>query len=422
MSNGALVIGGGGREHALAWKLAQSGKPVYVAPGNGGTAVEPLVTNIHIDTNQFEELAGFMIEQRLDFAIVGPEAPLAAGITDYFQRRQLPCFGPSQRAAQLESSKIFCKDFLSRHQIPTAGYRSFSAADEALAWVRTHALPVAIKADGLAAGKGVVIAADLAAAEAAINTIMVEKKLGSAGDKIIIEEALTGTELSYIAVVDGQTVVPLAITQDHKPRDAGDRGPNTGGMGAFSPVAAVSDALEQQILDTVIKPTVAGLAEEGISYRGFLYAGLMIDRNKNINVLEYNCRLGDPETQPLLMRLDSDLYELIHAAARGELSPRPLSWNPHTAIGVVLACGGYPGTYRKNDIIQLPEAAADDVKIFHAGTRRHNGQLLTSGGRVLCVCALAENITKAREKAYATCDAISWDGKFCRSDIGLKRG
>ncbi|WP_200242144.1 phosphoribosylamine--glycine ligase [Thiohalocapsa halophila] len=419
-----LVVGGGGREHALAWKLAQSPQAarVYVAPGNGGTATEPGVENLPIAATDVDRLAAFAAEAGIDLTVAGPEAPLVAGIVDTFTAAGLRCFGPTRDAARLEGSKAFAKDFMLRHGIPTAQYQSFSDLDAALAYLQEVGAPVVVKADGLAAGKGVILADDLATAEAAVRDMLAGGRFGAAGATVVIEEWLRGQEVSYIALVDGEHILPLASSQDHKARDDGGRGPNTGGMGAFSPSPLVTPALEQRILDEVMRPTVTGLAADGLRYVGFLYAGLMISEDGTPKVLEYNCRLGDPETQPLLMRLDSDLLELIDAALDGRLQSVSAHWRQDTALGVVLAAGGYPGPYDKGITLSGPlDRATADIKVFHAGTALSDGEILSNGGRVLCATALGADLRAAHERAYATLAEIEMPEGFYRRDIGLVR-
>jgi phosphoribosylamine--glycine ligase len=419
-----LIIGGGGREHALAWKAAQSPliDRVYVAPGNGGTAMEPRVENVKIAAGDIEALAAFADEYRIGLTIVGPEAPLVAGIVDVFQETGLRCFGPTRAAAQLEGSKVFAKDFLARHQIPTAAYRSFTAIEPALAYLEEVGAPVVVKADGLAAGKGVVVADDLATAQEAVRQMLSGERFGAAGRRVVIEEALQGEEASFIAMVDGTHSLAMATSQDHKARDEGDRGPNTGGMGAYSPAPVVTAEIHRRIMDEIMRPTVAGLAQEGMPYVGFLYAGLMIAPDGTARVLEYNCRFGDPETQPILLRLESDLVELCLRALDQRLDEAIVRWDPRPALGVVMAAGGYPETYAKGRPISGLEAAAAVAhsKTFHAGTRRDNGQLLTNGGRVLCVTALGDTVTQAKSQAYEAVGKIHWQDAYYRRDIGYR--
>jgi phosphoribosylamine--glycine ligase len=418
-----LIVGGGGREHALAWKVAgsPSTERVYVAPGNGGTANEPKVENLPIAADDVPSLVRFASEQSIDLTIVGPEVPLVAGIGDAFAAVGLRCFGPSQAAAQLEGSKAYTKDFLARQGIPTAAYRTFSEAGPALDYLRQVDAPIVVKADGLAAGKGVILAEERVTAERAVLDMLGAGRFGSAGSRVVIEEWLTGEEASFIVMVDGENILPLATSQDHKARDDGDRGPNTGGMGAYSPAPVVTPAVHQRVMREIIEPTVAGLAAEGIRYRGFLYAGLMIGPDGTPKVLEYNCRLGDPETQPLLMRLESDLVELCLAGVEGRLDQARASWDPRPALGVVMAAGGYPDRYEVgHPIAGLTAAQPPDVKVFHAGTRLANGAILTNGGRVLCVTALGESLAAAQSLAYQAAAGIHWEGAFYRTDIGYR--
>ncbi len=418
-----LIIGGGGREHALAWKAARSplAERVYVAPGNGGTAREPGVENVPIPADDIEALVRFAIHRSIGLTVVGPEAPLVAGVVDAFQAAGLPCFGPRRQAARLEGSKSFTKDFLARHGIPTAAYQTFTETEPALAYLREVGAPIVIKADGLAAGKGVILAEDVATAEAAIVGMLSEGRFGRAGTRVVIEEFLTGEEASFIVMVDGTHILPLATSQDHKARDDGDRGPNTGGMGAYSPAPVVTPEIHARVMREVIKPTVAGLASEGSPYTGFLYAGLMIDREGVPKVLEYNCRFGDPETQPILMRLRSDMVELCVAALEGRLDQVSTDWDPRAALGVVMAAGGYPDNYDQGFPIDGLDAIDDgDLKVFHAGTRLDGGSILTAGGRVLCVTALGDNVAAAQARAYRAVERISWKDGFCRRDIGYR--
>jgi phosphoribosylamine--glycine ligase len=420
-----MIVGNGGREHALAWKVAQSPRVgrVVVAPGNAGTAMEPGVDNIPIAATDIPALCAFARDQDIDITIVGPEAPLVAGIVDHFEAAGLRCFGPRRAAARLEGSKAFAKDFMARHGIPTGRYRAFTALDSALAYLREVGAPVVVKADGLAAGKGVVVAEDLATAEAAVTGMLAGNRFGSAGTTVVIEERLYGTEVSYIAMLDGAHILPLASSQDHKARDDGGRGPNTGGMGAFSPSPLVSAELEQRILDEVMRPTVAGLAAEGLPYRGFLYAGLMISDDGTARVLEYNCRLGDPETQPILMRLESDLLELVENALSGRLDAAAGRWRADAALGVVLASGGYPGDYSTGfEIAGLDQPLPPAVKVFHAGTRLEQGRPVSDGGRVLCVTALGADLAESRRQAYETLATIRMPGGYHRNDIGQSDG
>ena len=417
-----LIVGSGGREHALAWKAIQSESvtEVYVAPGNGGTSNEEGVTNVDIAAEDINRLAIFATEHRIDLTIVGPEVPLVRGITDKFESLNLNCFGPSREAAQLEGSKEFMKDFLCRHEIPTAVYQSFSDLELAMKYLKGSTVPIVIKADGLAAGKGVTVAQSYSEAEKAIRECLEEKSFGEAGNKVVIEEFLEGEEASFIVLTDGKTVLPLASSQDHKTRDNQDQGPNTGGMGAYSPAPVVTAEIHERIMGQVIIPTIEGLAKEGISYCGFLYAGLMIDTEQNIKVLEFNCRFGDPETQPILMRLESDLVELCYQASKGELEQIELQWNPKVAVGVVMAAGGYPYNYEKGHPIEGLPPETENLKVFHAGTQAQNNVIKTDGGRVLCVTALGENTTEAQLNAYNCVEEVSWKDCFYRTDIGYR--
>ena len=418
-----LIIGSGGREHALAWKAAQSDKveTVYVAPGNAGTASEPGIENVAIDVMDFAGLADFAGANGVGLTIVGPEAPLVEGVVDFFSERGLRCFGPSKGAAQLEGSKAFTKDFLARHNIPTAAYANFSDLEPALAYLRECGAPIVVKADGLAAGKGVIVAETLQQAEEAVTDMLSGNAFGEAGCRVVIEEFLEGEEASFIVMVDGKNVLPMATSQDHKRIGEGDTGPNTGGMGAYSPAPVVDEAVYRRIMDEVITPTVEGMAAEGNDYTGFLYAGLMISPAGEPRVIEYNCRFGDPETQPIMVRLQSDLVALCETALDGGLDGASASWDERCAIGVVLAAGGYPGSYAKGiPISGLDADFGDDIKVFHAGTARDGDSIVTSGGRVLCVTALADNIADAQKACYAGADKISWDGMTLRRDIGWR--
>lgn len=418
-----LVVGGGGREHALAWKISQSPRAdrVIVAPGNAGTAGEPGMENVDIAATDIPALVELARSEAVGLTVVGPEAPLVAGIADRFAGHGLRCFGPGQSAARLEGSKAFAKAFLERHHIPTAGYRSFESLENAQAYVRQAAMPIVVKADGLAAGKGVTVAQTRDEALEAVRDCLAANRFGDAGRRVVIEECLAGEEASFICVVAGGQVLPLASSQDHKARDDGDRGPNTGGMGAYSPAPVVDPAMHERIMAEVIRPTVNGLKAEGIDYLGFLYAGLMITADGTPKVLEYNCRFGDPETQPIIMRLDSDLLALCDAAVDGRLDAMDIRWRPEAALGVVMAAGGYPGEYRKGDLIEgLDAAEAPDVKVFHAGTRELDGQVVTDGGRVLCVTALGGTVGEARERAYQAAESIHWTDAFYRHDIGSR--
>lgn len=418
-----LVIGGGGREHALAWKAAQSPKvsQVFVAPGNAGTALEPSLTNVAIAADDVAALLAFAQSEQIALTIVGPEAPLARGVVDSFRAAGLQIFGPTQGAAQLESSKAFAKDFLARHHIPTAAYQTFTDVSDAKAFVTEMGTPIVIKADGLAAGKGVIIAQTEAEAYAAIEDMLAGNKFGSAGSRVVIEEFLIGEEASFIVMVDGTHALAFASSQDHKARDDGDKGPNTGGMGAYSPAPVVTPAVHEWVMEQVIYPTVRGMAAEGQVYTGFLYAGLMVAPDGTAKVLEFNCRFGDPETQPIMLRLQSDLVELCAAACAGKLDSQQIQFDSRAAVGVVLAAGGYPDDYRKGDVISgLPTADNLEAKVFHAGTVLKDGQVLTAGGRVLCATALGESVTAAQQAAYQLVDQIHWDGVFSRRDIGYR--
>jgi phosphoribosylamine--glycine ligase len=418
-----LVIGSGGREHALAWKAAQGSgvERVFVAPGNAGTATEAGLQNVAIDPMDFAALADFAAAEGVALTIVGPEAPLVAGIVDYFQERGLRCFGPRKGAAQLEGSKAFTKDFLARHNIPTAAYGNFTELEPALAYLRAQGAPIVVKADGLAAGKGVIVAETLAEAEAAVTDMLSGNAFGDAGCRVVIEEFLQGEEASFIVMVDGEHVLPMATSQDHKRIGDGDTGPNTGGMGAYSPAPVVTDAVFRRVMDEVILPTVRGMAAEGNDYTGFLYAGLMISPAGDPKVIEYNCRFGDPETQPIMLRLQSDLVALCAAALDGELDRATARWDSRCAIGVVLAAGGYPGDYAKGlPISGLDYAFPEHVKVFHAGTTVRGDTVVTNGGRVLCVTALGEDIAAAQRSCYDAAGHIQWDGVTRRNDIGWR--
>ncbi len=418
-----LVIGSGGREHALAWKAAQnpSVNTVFVAPGNAGTATEPKLQNVAIEVLAFAELADFAEQNNVALTIVGPEAPLVDGVVDYFQARGLRCFGPSKGAAQLEGSKAFTKDFLARHNIPTAAYQNFTEVEPALAYIQEMGAPIVVKADGLAAGKGVIVAETIAQAEEAVKDMLSGNAFGDAGCRVVIEEFLSGEEASFIVIADGKNILPMATSQDHKRVGDGDTGPNTGGMGAYSPAPVVTDEVHARIMREVIEPTVAGMAAEGNDYTGFLYAGLMIDADGAPKVIEYNCRFGDPETQPIMLRLQSDLVELCNAALDKTLDHCNTQWAPEAAVGIVLAAGGYPGSYAKGDVISgLPEAGDTGAKVFHAGTSLKDGQVTTNGGRVLCATALGATVTEAQQNAYQLAKQISWNGMFYRNDIAYR--
>ncbi|TXS89008.1 phosphoribosylamine--glycine ligase [Parahaliea maris] len=420
-----LVIGSGGREHALAWKAAQSAdvETVYVAPGNAGTAREPGLENVAIGVGDFAALAEFAAANNVGLTIVGPEQPLVDGVVDYFNERGLRCFGPSQGAAQLEGSKAFTKDFLARHNIPTAAYANFTEVEPALAYLREQGAPIVVKADGLAAGKGVIVAETLEQAEEAVRDMLSGNAFGEAGCRVVIEEFLAGEEASFIVMVDGEHVLPMATSQDHKRIGEGDTGPNTGGMGAYSPAPVVDEdpAVYQRIMDEVILPTVRGMAAEGNPYTGFLYAGLMIDPAGQPKVIEYNCRFGDPETQPIMLRLQSDLVALCQLAIDGKLDTAQAAWDEQVAIGVVLAAGGYPGSYAKGQVISgLDSDLPAGVKVFHAGTALDGDDVVTAGGRVLCVTALGSDIVEAQRTCYAAAEHIGWDGMTLRRDIGWR--
>ncbi|EKK4003563.1 phosphoribosylamine--glycine ligase [Cronobacter sakazakii] len=421
-----LVIGNGGREHALAWKAVQSPlvETVFVAPGNAGTALEPALQNVAISPTDIPALLSFAQAENIDLTIVGPEAPLVIGVVDAFRAAGLKIFGPTKGAAQLEGSKAFTKDFLARHRIPTAEYQNFTETEPALAYIREKGAPIVIKADGLAAGKGVIVAMTLAEAEAAVLDMLAGNAFGDAGHRIVVEEFLDGEEASFIVMVDGEHVEPMATSQDHKRVGDGDTGLNTGGMGAYSPAPVVTDEVFQRTMERIIWPTVRGMAAEGNTYTGFLYAGLMIDKQGNPKVIEFNCRFGDPETQPIMMRLQSDLVELCLAACEGELDTVKSQWDARPALGVVMAAGGYPGDYRTGDVIHglpIEEIANGDGKVFHAGTTlRDDDRVVTSGGRVLCVTALGDSVAQAQARAYRLAEDIHWDDCFCRKDIGYR--
>ncbi len=418
-----LVIGGGGREHALTWRLAQSPRVthLYVAPGNAGTAREPKVENAAVAADDIDGLLALARSRGVNLTVVGPEAPLVAGVVDTFQEAGLACLGPTGYAAQLEGSKAFSKDFMARHGIPTAAYGTFADEDQALAFLDHRAIPVVIKADGLAAGKGVTIAHDRDEAVAAVKDIISGRAFGPDNRRVVIEEYLEGEEASFIVLADGEHVAPLPSSQDHKARDDGDRGPNTGGMGAYSPAPVVTAELERRIMQDIIEPTVRGMASEGHPYTGFLYAGLMITPQGEPKVLEFNCRLGDPEAQVIMMRLKSDLVTLLEGVVNRRLDRTPVEWDPRRALGVVLTAGGYPDAYNKGDVIDgLAEAEAADLKVFHAGTRIEDRRVVTDGGRVLCVCALGDNVRLAQARAYQGVRRIRWPGMYYRTDIGYR--
>ena len=415
-----LIIGGGGREHALAWKCAQSAivDTVYCAPGNGGTAREEKVTNVAIGAENIDALVAFAREAEIGLSIVGPEAPLVAGIVDAFEAAGLKCFGPKRDAAVLEASKAYTKAFLERHQIPTAGYAVFEDLDAALAHIDTREAPMVVKADGLAAGKGVIVADDHETARRAVMDMLEAHAFGAAGARVVIEDFLEGEEASFICMSDGETIIPFASSQDHKARDDGDQGPNTGGMGAYSPAPVIDRAMAVRITDTVIKPTLEGMRADGRPYRGFLYAGLMIGKDGVPRVLEYNCRFGDPETQPIMMRLESDLVSACLDVLEGRAADVQLRWDRRAALGVVLAAGGYPGSYKKGAVIGGLNEALPDTYVFHAGTRLDGDKCVTSGGRVLCAVGLGETVSAAQDAAYARADCIHFEDAFMRRDIG----
>ncbi len=418
-----LIIGSGGREHALAWKVAQADSvvTVYVAPGNAGTAIENKVENVAIGVEEIDKLISFANDNDVDLTIVGPEAPLVMGVVDAFTKAGLHCFGPTAGAAQLEGSKAFTKDFLAKYNIPTGSYQVFTDADIACEYIEKQGAPIVIKADGLAAGKGVIVAQTIGEATAAARDMLIDNKFGDAGARIVVEEFLAGEEASFICMVDGDNVLPMATSQDHKARDNGDKGPNTGGMGAYSPAPVVSAQMHDKIMQQVIKPTVSGMQQEGHPYTGFLYAGLMITPDGTPKVIEYNCRFGDPETQPIMMRLRSDLAALCMAALNKELAHTTADWDQRAALGVVLAAGGYPESYEKGDAISgLGQCDTPNCKTFHAGTAAEGDDIVTSGGRVLCVTALGDDVTEAQKRAYESVGKISWNNMYHRDDIGYR--
>ena len=418
-----LVIGSGGREHALAWKAAQAEQveKVFVAPGNAGTAAEAKLENVAISVGEIEKLVNFAKTNDIALTIVGPEQPLVDGVVDAFEEQGLMIFGPSAKAAQLEGSKAFTKDFLARHNIPTAAYANFTEIEPALAYVRQQGAPIVIKADGLAAGKGVIVAMTLVEAEDAVKDMLAGNAFGDAGHRVVIEEFLTGEEASFIVMVDGKNILPFATSQDHKRAYDGDQGPNTGGMGAYSPAPVVTADIHERIMKEVIYPTVEGMAKEDAPYKGFLYAGLMIAEDGTPKVIEYNCRFGDPETQPIMMRLQSNLVELCQMACQGKLDQAEISFDPRAAVGVVLAAQGYPGSYPKGQEIEgLDINTLDDRKTFHAGTAIQDGKVVTAGGRVLCATALGENVTQAQKAAYELLHQITWPGVEFRTDIAYR--
>ena len=415
-----LVIGGGGREHALAWKLKQSAgvEEVLVAPGNAGTANEPGLRNVDVSADDSQGLLAMAQREGIGFTVVGPEVPLVAGLVDDFEAAGLTCFGPSKAAAQLEGSKAFSKDFLQRHKIPTAAHATFTDEQAACDYVRAQGAPIVVKADGLAAGKGVVVAATEDEALAAVSDMLAGNAFDEAGHKVVIEEFLQGEEASFICLCDGATAIPFASSQDHKARDDGDKGPNTGGMGAYSPAPVVTAEVHENVMRQVIEPTLAGMAKDGMPYVGFLYAGLMIDAEGQPKVIEFNCRFGDPEAQPVMMRLQSDLLQACKAAVAGRLAESQLHFDPRVALGVVMAAGGYPQQYDRGDVISGLDKELADTKIFHAGTRMQDGEVVTEGGRVLCVVGLGDNVALAQARAYERVDLIGWRNRYFRKDIG----
>jgi phosphoribosylamine--glycine ligase len=415
-----LVIGSGGREHALAWKLAQSAgvDEVLVAPGNAGSGLETGVRNVDVAATDIQELMALARTEQVDFTVVGPEAPLVLGTVDQFTAAGLPCFGPTQAAAQLEGSKAFSKDFMRRHNIPTAAYASFTDVADATKYIQENGAPIVVKADGLAAGKGVVVAQNEEEAIAAVEDMLSGNGFGEAGHKVVIEEFLQGEEASFICLCDGKTAVPFASSQDHKARDDGDRGPNTGGMGAYSPAPVVTNDVHKLAMEKVINPTLAGMAADGMPYVGFLYAGLMIDHEGQIKVVEFNCRFGDPEAQPVMMRLRADLLLCLKSAVAGTLTDAPLDFDPRMALGVVMAAGGYPGEYAGGDEITGLDKDLLDTKVFHAGTKASDGKVVTAGGRVLCVVGMGESVELAQALAYERVDLIGWRNRYFRKDIG----
>ncbi len=418
-----LVIGSGGREHALAWKAAQSplADKVYVAPGNAGTALEAKLENVEIAADAIDELVRFALNKEIGLTIVGPEAPLVDGIVNTFTAAGLKCFGPTRMAAQLEGSKSFTKDFLARHDIPSAAYQTFTEIEPALDYLREKGAPIVVKADGLAAGKGVIVAMELETAEAAVRDMLAGNAFGEAGHRVVIEEYLEGEEASFIVMADGLHVLEMATSQDHKRVGDGDTGLNTGGMGAYSPAPVVTDTVRQRIMDEVILPTIKGMAKEGHPYTGFLYAGLMITADGTPKVIEYNCRFGDPETQPIMLRMRSDLVAHCLAALARQLDQETTEWDPRAAVGVVMAAGGYPDSYEKGRPISgLPEPESAESKVFHAGTTLENDQIVTAGGRVLCATALGDSVTAAQKRAYALTRTIHWEGVYFRSDIAYR--
>ena len=415
-----LVIGSGGREHAMAWKLSQSNKvnAIFIAPGNGGTHLNPKFKNI--DLTDIDLLSDFAIIERIDLTVVGPELPLSKGIVDLFRSKNLNIFGPTQKAAQLESSKDFAKDFMYRHNIPTAKYKTFKMPDEAYQYINEHGTPIVIKADGLASGKGVIVAMTVKEAHDAIDFMLVDNKFGDAGAKVVIEEFIEGEEASFMVVCDGKTILPLATSQDHKRLLDRDMGPNTGGMGAYSPAPVVTKEIYSKVMEEIIYPTIHGMAKDGIPFTGFLYAGLMITKKGDVKTLEYNCRMGDPETQPILMRLKSDLFEMLYKASLGQLDSSEIEWDTRSALAVVLASAGYPESPKLNDEIYIEDRIIPDSYIFHAGTIYKDNKLLTSGGRVLAVTALGNSVKEAQLRAYEAIDTIKFNGAQYRHDIGYR--
>ncbi len=414
-----LIIGKGGREHAIAWNCVKHGSEVFVAPGNAGTHLEESITNIDIEVTNIDGLLTFAKSNQIDLTIVGPEAPLVLGMVDRFIAEGLNIFGPTEKASELEGSKKFCKDFLKRNNIPTPEYETFTQKEKAIEYIKQKGAPLVIKADGLAKGKGVVIAKDIQTAAQTAEDFLENDRFGEAGHQIVIEEFLTGQEVSFIVMTDGDFILPLATSQDHKARDDGDKGPNTGGMGAYSPTPIVTDELKKRIMEQIIKPTTQAMKKEGRKYTGFLYAGLMIDKEGNAKVLEYNCRLGDPETQPILMRLKSNIADACFLSTQGKLNEAEMEWDKRVALGVVMASNGYPGKYQTGDKILLPDETLD-TKIFHAGTKYENNQVLSDGGRVLCVTALGDDIKDAQIKAYSLVKQASWNNAYYRNDIGFR--
>jgi len=417
-----LLIGSGGREHALAWKMAQSEQveKVFVAPGNAGIALEDKVENIDIKVEDLEGLLEFAKTNRIGLTVVGPEVPLVMGVVDLFAKQGLRCFGPTKGAAQLEGSKAFSKDFFARHNIPTAAYGNFTNVDEAVTYIKQQGAPIVIKADGLAAGKGVILAQTEDEAIEAVKDMLAGNAFGDAGHRVVIEEFLVGEEASIIVIADGKNYLPMATSQDHKARDNGDKGPNTGGMGAYSPAPVVTPEISKKIMKDVIEPTIKGMADEGYPFTGFLYAGVMIDADGNSKVLEYNVRFGDPETQPVMMRLKSDLVDLIESALDGELDKATIDWDSRSSVGVVMAAGGYPEAYEKGKEIAGLFEETQNSKVFHAGTAEKSGKIVTSGGRVLCVVGLGDNVTEAQKVAYESIKKVNWEGAFYRSDIAYR--